>query len=149
MPTENNWIDRIGTLDDEPIETWNFFETALGAVDLEAKGYSNKTTSVKSTNLYEGKVDVDMRFYMFRDDAGALICFCGSHIVDGVYTPWVFATHRDHRRQGHAKRLGEYATAFRAEELGGPFPYVQAWGTVPVTDSQAAFVNNFMQNLRG
>ena len=54
MPTENTWSDITATLNDEPVETWNSLEAALGAVDLEAKGYSHKTTSIRSFVFNEG-----------------------------------------------------------------------------------------------
>lgn len=143
MPTENNWTDITATLNDEPVETWNSLEAALGAVDLEAKGYSNKTTPIRSFVFNEGKDDVNMRFYMFRDDAGALICFCASYIVDGLQKPWLLMTHPDYQRQGYGTRLTDYITNHRAEETAGSFQYAQAWGDVAMTASSAAFANKY------
>lgn len=146
MPTENNWTDIIGTLDDEPVDTWNSLEQALGAIDLEAIGYSYKTTPIKSVAFNEGNDYVNMRFYMFRDDEGALICFCASYIVDGLQKPWLIMTHPDYQRQGYGTRLADYITNHRAEETASSFQYTQAWGDVTMTASSASFANKYAKS---
>ena len=149
MPTENNWTDIIATLNDEPVDTWNSFESALHAVDLEASGYSQQTRPIKAFVFNEGNDDVDMRFSLFRDAEGVLICFCASYIVDGVQKPWILMTHPDHQRQGHGTRLAEYITNQRAEEISDVFPFAQAWGDVTMTASSASFANKYANSKLG
>lgn len=143
MPTENNWIDIIAMLTDEPVDTWNSFEGILHAVDLEAIGYSQQTRPVRASIFNEGKDDVDVRFSLFRNAEGVLICFVASYIVDGIQKPWLFMTHPDHQRQGHGTRLADYITNQRAEEISDAFPFAQAWGDVTMTAASASFANKY------
>ena len=143
MPTENTWSDVIATLNDEPVATWNALEAALGAVDLEAKGYSQQTRLVRAFVFNEGKDEINMRFSLFRNDEGVLICFHASYIVDGLQKPWLFMTNPDYQRQGHGTRLAEYIINQRSEEISDAFPYAQAWGDVTMTASSASFANKY------
>ena len=86
---------------------------------------------------------------MFRDDAGALICFCASYIVDGLQKPWLLMTHPDYQRQGYGTRLADYITNQRAEEISDAFPFAQAWGDVAMTASSAAFANKYANSKLG
>lgn len=146
MSTENSWTDIISVLDDEPIESWNTFKTILGEVDFTAIGYSQQTRIVRAVVFNEGKDEINMRFSLFRNDEGVLICFHASYIVDGLQKPWLLMTNPDYQRQGHGTRLAEYIINQRSEEISDAFPYAQAWGDVTMTAASASFANKFAKS---
>jgi GNAT superfamily N-acetyltransferase len=146
MPTENSWSDVVPVLDDEPVESWNTFKTVFGEIDLTAIGYSQQPRTIRAAVFNEGKDEINMRFSLFRNDEGVLICVHASYIVDGIQKPYLLLTHPDYQRQGYGTRLAEYVVNQRSEEISDAFPYAQAWGDVTMTSASASFANKFAKS---
>ena len=147
MPTNNSWSDVIPTDDDETLEqhteTWGYQMQAFGEIDLTKVGFSHQTRSVVATKFNNGQDQVDVRFFLLRNEDGLLICIHAAYLSNGVETSWYILTHPDHLRQGHMTRLAEYVTALREQETGSDFPYVEAWHG-PMTNACASWVNKYV-----
>ncbi len=145
MSTNEIWSDIIPTVSEDLVATlWDDMVSLFGEVDLNNKGYSQQIKEVRSKKWNNAEVPKSVRYTLFRDDNGYLICLHASYLdEEGVQRPWFIITHPEHQRQGHATRLADFVTAQRAEEISGNFPYRDAWTNIEMTPASSAFANKY------
>ena len=149
MTIEDNWLDIIPKLEDETLEqhriTFGAQMQLFGEIDLSKVGYSQQTIPVRSSWFDGGKKQVPVRFTLFRNEEGLLICIDASYLDGDVQKVWYILTHPDHLRQGHGTRISDFVVSQRQQEIGGVFPYEVALRDIPMTPSSAGLTNKYVR----
>jgi len=148
MTTNEAWSDIVPVVNEELVTTlWNDMVNLFGEIDVNNKGYSQQTKETRSSKWGSPETIKPVRYTLFRDDNGYLICLHAGYIDEtGVQHPWFIITHPNYQRQGYATRLADFITSQREEEINKSFPYKDAWGNIEMTPASAAFANKYAKS---
>lgn len=148
MTTNDAWSDIAPIVSEELVETlWDDMVNIFDEIDLNDKGYSQRIKEVRSPKWGNSETIKSVRYTLFRDDNGYLICLHAGYVDEtGVQRPWFIVTHPNYQRQGYATRLADFITSQREEEIGQGFPYQDAWTNIEMTPASAGFANKYAKS---
>jgi len=148
MATNETWTDIIPVVSEELVTTlWDDMIGLFGEIDLNNKGYSQQIKNVRSKKWSDAETSKSVRYTLFRDENGYLICLHASYLdEEGVQRPWFIITHPEHQRQGHATKLADFVINQREAEIGTNFPYQNAWGDIEMTPASTGFANKYAKS---
>jgi hypothetical protein len=148
MTTNDAWSDIVPLVSEELVATlWDDMVNLFGEIDPNNKGYSQRAKEVRSPKWGNSETIKPVRFTLFRDDNGYLICLHAGYADEtGVQRPWFIITHPNYQRQGYATRLADFIISQREEEIGQGFPYQDAWTNIEMTPASAGFANKYAKS---
>ena len=148
MTTNDAWSDIAPIVSEELVTTlWDDMVNLFGEIDLNNKGYSQRIKEVRSPKWGNSETIKPVRYTLFRDDNGYLICLHAGYVDENdVQRPWFIITHPNYQRQGYATRLADFIISQREEEIGQGFPYQDAWTNIEMTPASAGFANKYAKS---
>lgn len=148
MTANEAWSDIVPSVGEELITTlWDDMVNLFGEIDINNKGYSQQIKEVRSSKWGNSQTTKSVRYTLFRDENGYLICLHAGYLDEsGVQRPWFIVTHPNHQRQGHATRLADFIVSQREEEIGENFPYQDAWANIEMTPASSGFANKYAKS---
>jgi GNAT superfamily N-acetyltransferase len=148
MTINDAWSDIAPIVSEELVATlWDDVVNLFGEVDLSNKGYSQRIKQVRSPKWGNSETIKPVRYTLFRDDNGYLICVHAGYVDEsGVQHPWFIVTHPNYQRQGYATRLADFVISQREEEIKKDFPYQDAWVNIEMTPASAGFANKYAKS---
>jgi len=126
-----------------------FFDQWLGLEhhfgEFGQPGYS-ETMLTHRGGMFGAGNQVNVRYTLFRDESGKLLCVHGYYMEDGIHKGLTLKTHPDHQRQGLGTMMLTYVRDRHERETGETFTYNESLQGATMTGPVANLINKTIAN---
>lgn len=124
-------------------DQWMSLEQLFG--EFGQPGYSEKIITGSGGIFGDGN-QVDVRYTLWRNESGKLLCVHGYYIKDGIHIGITFKVHPDHQRQGIGTKMLLHVRDRHERETGETFTYNESLQGATMTAPVAAVINKIIAN---
>ena len=124
-------------------DQWMSLEQLFG--EFGQPGYSEKIITGSGGFFGDGN-RVDVRYTLWRNESGKLLCVHGYYMKDGIHIGITFKVHPDHQRQGIGTKMLLHVRDRHERETGETFTYNESLQGATMTAPVAAVINKVIAN---